>query len=196
MSGWHHHLIAFNISTPMAAEIPQIFPVSYIYIYHSIGYTLEYLGTGTLPSKLSFSGRKKLKSLSQQWSVKSFSLKGWRSWILLQGSSCSPKRPPLGDLQRSDYTTRPSFKNLLVSIIPPTPPPQKKKRHPKTAFRKTDSPTRLHIISCIIIPCHSYHENPPKTIKNEGFGHPRTKLFIINTSKDVGFLGAHGIGYL
>ena len=32
----------------------------------------------------------------------------------------------------------------------------------------------------------------PKTMKNKGFGHLKTRLFTIKTSKNLGF-GAHGI---
>jgi len=32
----------------------------------------------------------------------------------------------------------------------------------------------------------------PKTMKNKGFGHLKTRLYTIKTSKNIGF-GAHGI---
>ena len=48
------------------------------------------------------------------------------------------KNTPLGDLQRSDYTTMVSFKNSLVSSIPP---PHKKKTHtPKQRLEKQIQP--------------------------------------------------------
>ena len=38
---------------------------------------------------------------------------------------------------------------------------------------------------------HKYHE-PPKTMKNKGVGHLKTRLFAIKACKNVGFGGAHG----
>ena len=34
---------------------------------------------------------------------------------------------------------------------------------------------------------------PPKTMKNRGLGHLKTQVFTINTSKNVGFEGSHGV---
>ena len=31
------------------------------------------------------------------------------------------------------------------------------------------------------------HHEPPKTMKNKGLGHQKTRLFTINTSENVGF---------